>query len=103
MVENIVMSVLIGGLVGVIGHVRRMGKIIIPRRTKQFIYLGFLEDLLIGSTTAVILVISSGTDSFLRVIFLSMLAGIGGDVFLKGIDLLRSDSNASNATSSKKE
>lgn len=62
-----------------------------PRRTKKFIYLGFLEEVLMGALTAVILVISSDTDSLLRVFIISVLAGIGGDAFLKGLEVFRTD------------
>ncbi|HLO11362.1 MAG TPA: DUF4257 domain-containing protein [Pseudoneobacillus sp.] len=91
MLINIVFALLIGGLVGIVGHVRKKGKIIMPRRTKKFIYLGFLEEVLMGALTAVILVISSDTDSLLRVFIISVLAGIGGDAFLKGLEVFRTD------------
>ncbi|MFD2444908.1 DUF4257 domain-containing protein [Bacillus sp. CGMCC 1.16607] len=94
MMSNIVFAMLIGGLVGIVGHVRKKGKIIKPRKTKKFIYLGFLEEVLMGALTAVVLVISADTDSLLRVVFISIMAGIGGDVFLKGLDVIRSDRKA---------
>lgn len=89
--RNIAFALLIGGLVGIMGHVRKRGKIIIPRRTKKFIYLGFLEEVLMGSFTAVVLVISADTDSLFRIIFISILAGLGGDAFLKGLEVFRTD------------
>jgi hypothetical protein len=91
MLINIAFALLIGGLVGIVGHVRKKGKIIKPRKTKKFIYLGFLEEVLMGALTAVVLVISADTDSLLRVVFISILAGIGGDAFLNGLELFRAD------------
>jgi hypothetical protein len=98
MVRNIVFALLIGGLVGIVGHVRKKGKIIKPRKTKKFIYLGFLEEVLMGALTAVILVISSDTDSLLRVVLISILAGIGGDALLNGLDLFRTNQNQTEKT-----
>jgi hypothetical protein len=98
MLRNIAFALLIGGLVGIVGHVRKKGKIIMPRKTKKFIYLGFLEEVLMGALTAVVLVISADTDSFLRVVFISILAGIGGDAFLKGLELFRTDQNSISQT-----
>jgi hypothetical protein len=93
--SNIAFALLIGGTVGIVGHVRKTGKIIKPRKTKRFIYLGFLEEVLMGALTAVVLVLSADTDSFMRVVVLSIMAGIGGDVFLKGMEVFRKDQNTS--------
>lgn len=93
MLINIVFALLIGGLVGIVGHVRKKGKIIKPRKTKKFIYLGFLEEVLMGALTAVVLVISADTDSLLRVVFISIMAGIGGDALLNGLEFFRTDQN----------
>jgi hypothetical protein len=98
MLINIAFALLIGGLVGIVGHVRKKGKIIKPRKTKKFIYLGFLEEVLMGALTAVVLVISADTDSLFRVVFISILAGIGGDAFLKGLELFRTDENQAEKT-----
>jgi hypothetical protein len=95
---NIVFALLIGGLVGIVGHVRKKGKIIKPRKTKKFIYLGFLEEVLMGALTAVVLVISADIDSLFRVVFISILAGIGGDAFLKGLEIFRNDQNPEEKT-----
>lgn len=95
---NIVFALLIGGLVGIVGHVRKKGKIIKPRKTKKFIYLGFLEEVMMGALTAVVLVISADTDSLFRVVFISILAGIGGDAFLKGLEIFRNDQNPEEKT-----
>jgi hypothetical protein len=99
---NIVFALLIGGLVGVVGHVRKKGKIIKPRKTKRFIYLGFLEEVLMGALTAVVLVISADIDSLFRVVFISILAGIGGDAFLKGLEIFRTDQHPEEKTNQNK-
>ena len=89
MLENILFATLIGGFVGLVGHVRKRGKIIMPRRTKKFIYLGFLEEILTGSLAAGLLVLSSEADSLLRVFLMSIMAGFGGDALLRGLELFR--------------
>ncbi|WP_210367463.1 DUF4257 domain-containing protein [Bacillus sp. REN3] len=91
MLENILFAMLIGGFVGMAGHVRKRGKIIKPRKTKKFIYLGFLEEVIMGALAAVLLVISSEADSLLRVLFISIMAGFGGDAILRGLEFIRSD------------
>jgi hypothetical protein len=35
--KDIIFSMVIGGLVGIAGHVRKHGKIVMPRKTKRFI------------------------------------------------------------------
>jgi hypothetical protein len=98
MLINIAFALLIGGLVGIVGHVKKKGKIIKPRKTKKFIYLGFLEEVMMGSLTAVVLVISADTDSLFRVVFISILAGIGGDALLRGVEVFRTDQNKGEKT-----
>lgn len=89
MLDNILFAVLIGGFVGLVSHVRKRGKIIMPRKTKKFIYLGFLEEMLTGGLAAGLLVISSEADSLLRVFLMSIMAGFGGDALLRGIELFK--------------
>ncbi|MBT2642406.1 DUF4257 domain-containing protein [Bacillus sp. ISL-41] len=89
MLENILFSMVIGGFVGLTAHVRKRGKVIMPRRTKKFIYLGFLEEILTGSLAAALLVVSSEADSLLRVFLMSIMAGFGGDALLRGLELFR--------------
>jgi RsiW-degrading membrane proteinase PrsW (M82 family) len=98
MILNISFALFIGGLVGIVGHVRKKGKIIKPRKTKKFIYLGFLEEVLMGALTAVVLVISADTDSLLRIVLLSIMAGIGGDALLNGLEFFRTDQNQADRT-----
>jgi hypothetical protein len=86
--KDIIFSMVIGGLVGIVGHVRKHGKIIMPRKTKKFIYLGFLEELLLGSIAALLVLIYTNPNSFVETIFLSALAGISGDFILTRFKLL---------------
>lgn len=89
MLDHLIFAVVIGGFVGLTAHVRKRGKIIMPRRTKKFIYLGFLEEILTGSLAAALLVVSSEADSLLRVFLMSIMAGFGGDALLRGLELFR--------------
>lgn len=93
MLTNIIFSLVIGGSVGIIGHVRKYGKIIMPRKTKRFIYLGFLEELLLGSVAALLLVLYAAPNSFVEMIIFSIIAGIGGDAVLIRFKLLKQDSD----------
>lgn len=79
---DIIFSMVIGGTVGIVGHVRKHGKIIMPRKTKRFIYLGFLEEMLLGSVVALLILIYTTPNSMVETIFLSTLAGISGDIIL---------------------
>lgn len=89
MLINILFAFLIGGLVGVAGHLRKEGKLIMPRKTKKFIYLGFWEEVISGGLVAILLVIYSEPDSTLKIVLLSILAGLGGDAMLKGLEFLK--------------
>ncbi|WP_066068931.1 DUF4257 domain-containing protein [Neobacillus soli] len=92
MLQDIIFSLVIGGTVGIIGHVRKHGKIIMPRKTKKFIYLGFLEEMLLGSVAALLLVLYTSPNSFVENIIFSIIAGIGGDAVLNRFKLLNQDS-----------
>ncbi|PLR81768.1 hypothetical protein CVD25_11395 [Bacillus canaveralius] len=89
MYENIVFATLFGGLAGVIGHVKSKGKMIMPRKTKKFIYLGFFEDFLTGAMSAALLVLSSGINSVLNVLFISIVAGLGGEALIRKLELIQ--------------
>jgi hypothetical protein len=80
--NDIIFSMVIGGIVGIVGHVRKHGKIIMPRKTKRFIYLGFLEEMLFGSVAALLIMFYTTPNSMVETIFLSVLAGISGDILL---------------------
>ncbi|WP_144549338.1 DUF4257 domain-containing protein [Bacillus sp. X1(2014)] len=88
MLVDIIFSIVIGGMVGIVGHVRKHGKIIMPRKTKRFIYLGFLEELLLGAVAALILIVYTAPNSLVENILFSVIAGIGGDAILTKIKLL---------------
>ncbi|WP_026583325.1 DUF4257 domain-containing protein [Bacillus sp. J33] len=86
---NITFALLIGGLVGVVGHIRKEGKMVKPRKTKKFIYLGVLEEVIMGALAAVFLVVSSDPESTLKVVLLSVIAGFGGDALLTCLEFLK--------------
>lgn len=86
---DIIFSIVIGGSVGILGHVRKHGKIIMPRRTKKFIYLGFLEEMLLGSVASLLVVMYTTPNSFVENILLSVLSGIVGDVILTNFKALK--------------
>ncbi|URM31624.1 DUF4257 domain-containing protein [Cytobacillus firmus] len=86
---NITFALLIGGLVGVVGHIRKEGKMVKPRRTKKFIYLGVFEEVIMGALAAVFLVVSSDPDSALKAVLLAVIAGFGGDALLTCLDFLK--------------
>jgi Protein of unknown function (DUF4257) len=86
---NITFALLIGGLVGVVGHIRKEGKMVKPRRTKRFIYLGVFEEVIMGALAAVFLVVTSDPDSALKVVLLAVIAGFGGDALLTCLDFLK--------------
>ena len=89
MLLHLVLAIFIGGSMGLLGHAKKQGKIEKPRVTKRFIYLGFLEEMLIGTIAAVLIVASSDTESIFRVIFLSILAGYGGERIIQGFAVVR--------------
>lgn len=88
MLNDIIFSMVIGGMVGIVGHVRKHGKIIMPRKTKRFIYLGFLEEMLLGSVAALLIQLYTTPNSLVETIFLSALAGISSDIILTGFRAL---------------
>ncbi len=89
MLLHLVLAIFIGGSMGLLGHAKKQGKIEKPRMTKRFIYLGFLEEMIIGTVAAVLVVASSDTESIFRVVFLSILAGYGGERIVQRVELVR--------------
>lgn len=89
MLVDIIFSLVIGGTVGIIGHVRKHGKIIMPRKTKKFLYLGFLEEMLLGSIAALLLVLYTAPNSYVENIIFSIVAGIFGDAALQSFKLIK--------------
>lgn len=92
MLYDIIFSLVIGGTVGIVGHVRKHGKIVMPRKTKKFIYLGFLEEMLLGAIAALLLVLYTAPNSDVETIIFSLVAGIAGDAALSGFKLLKQNS-----------
>ncbi|MGG1679894.1 DUF4257 domain-containing protein [Neobacillus sp. NRS-1170] len=90
---DIIFSLVIGGTVGIIGHVRKHGKIIMPRKTKKFLYLGFLEEMLLGAVAALLLVLYTAPNSYVENIIFSLVAGIAGDAALSGFKLIKQNSD----------
>ncbi|MCA1025764.1 DUF4257 domain-containing protein [Cytobacillus sp. FSL W7-1323] len=89
MLMNILFAALIGGIVGVAGHLQRLGKLVKPRMTKKFIYLGFLEDILLGGLAAVFVIVTTTPDSPTAVFIISLVSGMGGEGILKLLDTLK--------------
>ncbi|WP_066304394.1 DUF4257 domain-containing protein [Bacillus sp. FJAT-29814] len=89
MFVDIIFSLVIGGTVGIVGHVRKHGKMIMPRRTKKFIYLGFLEEMLLGAIAALLIVFYTAPNSYVENIILSLIAGIAGDAALSSYKLIK--------------
>ncbi|MEH7353606.1 DUF4257 domain-containing protein [Neobacillus drentensis] len=92
MLTDIFFSLVIGGSVGIIGHVRKHGKIVMPRKTKRFLYLGFLEELLLGAIASLLLVLYTAPNSFVEITVFSIIAGISGDVVLSKFKMLNQNS-----------
>lgn len=93
MLVDIIFSLVIGGTVGIVRHVRKHGKIIMPRKTKRFIYLGFLEELLLGAVAALILILYTAPNLLVENILFSVIAGMGGDAVLSKIKLNQTEKN----------
>ncbi|WP_449539601.1 DUF4257 domain-containing protein [Ferdinandcohnia sp. Marseille-Q9671] len=91
MLLHLVLAVIIGGCMGLLGHAKKQGKIEKPRITKRFIYLGFFEEMIIGTVAAVLVVVSSEAESISRVVFLSILAGYGGEKIMQRFEIVRQD------------
>ncbi|WP_040205106.1 DUF4257 domain-containing protein [Neobacillus jeddahensis] len=91
MLANIIFSVVIGGSVGLVGHVRKNGKLVMPRKTKRFLYLGFMEEVLLGAIAALLLALYTAPNSFVEMIIYSLIAGIAGDTILIRLNLVNHD------------
>ena len=93
MLKDIFFSIVIGGTVGILGHVRKNGKIIMPRKTKKFIYLGFLEETLLGAVSSLLLMLYLAPISSIEKVLVGIIAGIGGDAVLIKVKLLKKPTN----------
>ncbi|MFZ7943673.1 DUF4257 domain-containing protein [Neobacillus sp. 19] len=90
---DIIFSLVIGGSVGIIGHVRKYGKIVMPRKTKRFIYLGFLEELLLGAIASLLLVLYTSPNSLVEITIFSIIAGISSEAVLSKFKLLQENND----------
>jgi Protein of unknown function (DUF4257) len=89
MLMNMFFALFIGAFVGVAGHIKKNGKLIKPRKTKRFIYLGVFEDVIMGALAAVLVVLSANPDSIIAVTITAIIAGLGGEAILKGLEILK--------------
>lgn len=89
MLGNIIFSLVIGGMVGIIGHVHKNGKIIMPHKTKRFLYLGFLEEMLLGAFASLVLVLYISPHSYVDKMMIGIVAGMSGDSVLSKVKLLK--------------
>ena len=89
MLHQVLVACLIGGIMGVLGHVKKRGRLEKPRTTKRFIYLGFFEDILVGMVASILLVLSAEPDSGIQLVVLSIIAGYGGEAVLRSFDFVR--------------
>lgn len=91
MLQQVIIACAIGGVMGILGHVKKKGRLEKPRMTKKFIYLGFIEDWLVGMIAATLLVLSSNPESSLHLIILSIISGYGGEAVLRSFDFVREE------------
>ncbi|TDL76429.1 DUF4257 domain-containing protein [Peribacillus frigoritolerans] len=89
MLQTVVVASLIGGLMGLLGHIKKKGRIEKPRMTKRFIYLGFWEDIAMGMTASILLVLSTEPSSSFQLVVLSIIAGYSGEAVLRSFDFVR--------------
>jgi len=95
MLHQVIIACVIGGIMGVLGHVKKRGRLEKPRMTKRFIYLGFLEDGFIGMAASILLVLSADPDSGIQLVILSIIAGYGGEAVLRSFDFVREQNSDS--------
>ncbi|KOO40318.1 DUF4257 domain-containing protein [Priestia koreensis] len=87
MLQTIIYAAIIGGITGFVSHIMRNNKsIIFPRRKKnpKSFFLGFLADILAGSTAAVFAVtyLVPETTSLRTLMGISILAGLSAETVL---------------------
>ncbi|MFD3449646.1 DUF4257 domain-containing protein [Microbacteriaceae bacterium 4G12] len=83
MAIHIIVALVIGSSMGVISHILANNNVLIlPRMDGKKIYLGFIVNLLVGATAALLgsLLLTRPTLSDVAVI--SIMAGLGGERFL---------------------
>lgn len=79
MVTNLVITVLIGGFMGLLTHAKRNKTIIKPRSTKRTFNPGFLTDVAFGVVAAIAVVIVADPSGLERVILTAILGGYAGE------------------------
>ncbi|MBT2575791.1 DUF4257 domain-containing protein [Bacillus sp. ISL-51] len=95
MLHQVLIACVIGGIMGILGHVKKRGRLEKPRMTKRFIYLGFLEECFIGMAASILLVLSADPDSGIQLVILSIIAGYGGEAVLRSFDFVREQNSDS--------
>ncbi|WP_338777776.1 DUF4257 domain-containing protein [Metabacillus sp. FJAT-52054] len=86
MTAQILIASIIGGIMGIVSHIKKRGRLEKPRMTKRFIYLGFYEDFAVGTIAAIMLVLSSEPQSSFQLVLLSIIAGYSGEAVLKSFE-----------------
>lgn len=103
MLHQVLIACVIGGIMGILGHVKKRGRLEKPRMTKRFIYLGFLEDWFIGMTASILLVLSADPDSGIQLVILSIISGYGGEAVLRSFDFVREMNSGGEPAESKRQ
>lgn len=103
MLHQVLIACVIGGIMGILGHVKKRGRLEKPRMTKRFIYLGFLEDWFIGMTASILLVLSADPDSGIQLVILSIISGYGGEAVLRSFDFVRELNSGGEPAESKRQ
>ncbi len=103
MLHQVLIACVIGGIMGILGHVKKRGRLEKPRMTKRFIYLGFLEDWFIGMTASILLVLSADPDSGIQLVILSIISGYGGEAVLRSFDFVREMKSGGESAESKRQ
>lgn len=89
MLGDIIFSLVIGGTVGIFGHVRKFGKLVMPRRTKRFVYPGFLQEMFLGAVASLLLMLYLTPHSYVEKMVIGIVAGMSGDSVLANAEILK--------------
>ncbi|MRX73959.1 DUF4257 domain-containing protein [Bacillus lacus] len=89
MLHQLIVAFIIGGLMGVLGHVKQKGRLERPRKTKRYIYLGYWEEFLMGSIASILAVLSSNPESSFQLVVIAVVAGYSGEAVLRSFDFVR--------------
>lgn len=88
---------------GILGHIKKKGRLEKPRMTKRFIYLGFFEDIFVGMIASILLVLSANPESGAQLVILSIVAGYSGEAVLRSFDFVREQQNQNTNEPNKKD